>query len=119
MPLVHAWLRAFIATLIFELPVVVLLTRGIAMSTGRRVAIAFFANLATHPIVWFVIPAFGLSGMTGLVLSETWAVAIEWGVYFVAFPGMKPGRALGVSAFANGVSFAVGLFLYQSTGWLS
>jgi hypothetical protein len=119
MPLVHAWLRAFVATLILELPVVVLLTRGIAMPTARRLAVAFFANLATHPAVWFIIPAFGLSGITSLIVSETWAVVIEWGVYFVAFPGMKPGRALGVSAFANGVSFAIGLLLYQFTGWLS
>jgi hypothetical protein len=119
MPLVHAWLRAFLATLILETPVVVWLTRDSPMPTWRRTAIALFANLATHPIVWFVIPPTGLTGMFGLVVAETWAVVIEWWVYFVAFPKMTLGRALGISALANGFSFGVGLVLFQLTGWLN
>jgi hypothetical protein len=119
MPLVHAWLRAFIATLILEIPVVVWLTRDVPMGAWRRTSIAFIANLATHPIVWFVLLQIGLSGTASLVVSETWAVVIEWWVYFVAFPAMPWGRALGVSALANGFSFAVGLLLFQYTGWLA
>jgi hypothetical protein len=119
MPLVHAWLRAFVATLVLETPVVVWLTRGSKMAAWRRVLVALFANLATHPIVWFVIPPLGLSGMFGLVVAETWAVVLEWWVYFVVFPEMKLGRALGISAVANGFSFGVGLVLFQLTGWLN
>jgi hypothetical protein len=118
MPLVHAWFRAFVATLALEVPVVLWLTRDVPMTTWRRGAIALFANLATHPIVWFVIPATGLRGMTGLTVSELWAVVLEWGVYFVALPQMRASRALGVSAMANGFSFAVGLVLFQYTSWL-
>ena len=119
MPLVHAWLRAFIATLLLETPAVVWLTRDSPMPSWRRAAVALFANLATHPIVWFVIPAFGLSGTVSRVVAETWAVVIEWWVYFVVFPGMGAGRALGVSALANGFSFGIGLVLFQFTGWLN
>ena len=77
--------------------------RATPQNDGRRLAVS----------------AYSRSRATSLIVSEGWAVVIEWGVYFVAFPGMKPGRALGVSAFANGVSFAIGLVLYQFTGWLS
>jgi hypothetical protein len=119
MPLVSAWLRAFVATLIIETPIVVWLTRDVPMPTWRRLVIALLANLSTHPIVWFVIPAMGLKGMPGLIVAETWAVVIEWIFYFITLPTMKLGRALGVSAFANGVSFAIGLVLFQLTGWLN
>jgi hypothetical protein len=119
MPLVHAWLRAFVATLVLEAPVVLWLTRDSSLPWWRRAAIALFANLATHPIVWFLVPSLGLSSTVGLVTEETWAVVIEWGVYFTVFPSMKPARALGISALANGVSFGVGLLLFQYTSWLN
>jgi hypothetical protein len=118
MPLVGAWLRAFIAPLVIETPIVVWLTRDVPMPAWRRFVIALVANLATHPIVWFVIPTLGLNGMVSLVIAETWAVVIEWIVYFVALPTMTLGRALGVSAVANGVSFGIGLLLFQLTHWL-
>jgi hypothetical protein len=115
---VEAWLHAFVWTVVLETPVVVWLTRGEDFSTARRVAIAVFANLATHPLVWFVFlpdadPLFGLAGGTRLVLAETWALVIEAAVYFVVFRRLGVLRAFGVSLLANGFSFGVGLLLYH------
>ena len=116
--LVSGWLHAFIATLIIETPIVVWLTRDVPMSAWRRTALAVLANLATHPVVSFVIlPTLVAHANVGLVVAETWAVVIEWVFYFLTLPTMKLSRALGISALANGVSFALGLVLYQ-VGWL-
>jgi hypothetical protein len=118
MPTVSAWLHAFVWTVVLETPVVVLLTRGQGFSIARRIAIAVFANLATHPVVWFVFipeadPLLGLGGETRLVLAETWALVVEAAFYFVVFRQLGVVRAFLVSLFANGFSFAVGLLLYH------
>jgi hypothetical protein len=123
MPLVAAWLRAFVCTIVLETPVVVWLTRDVDFSTARRIAIAVFANLATHPVVWFVImpydhPLFGLGDGARLAIAETWAFAVEAAVYFVVFHKLSASRAVAVSALANGFSFAAGLLLYQYTSIL-
>lgn len=117
MPLVEAWLRAFAATLILEIPVVVWLTRDIGMSVGRRIGIGVLANLATHPAVWFIIPQFGLGDGGTLAVGESWAVVIETGAYFLTF-NVSVLRALGISALANGCSYAIGLVLYHYTSIL-
>lgn len=118
MDLVYAWLHAFIATLVLETPIVVWLTRDSGLSIGRRIAISVFANLATHPAVWFIIPHFGLSSNGTLLVAEVWAIAIEWAIYFVAIPKITVQRALAVSAIANGASYAIGLVLYTYTSVL-
>jgi hypothetical protein len=117
-PSVSVWLRAFAWTLLLEVPLVLWLTRDSTMRVTRRGAIAIFANLATHPAVWFVFPKLCLDGGTLLVVQESWAVIVEWLVYFTVIPSLTLGRALGVSALANGVSFAIGLLLYSYTSLL-
>jgi len=61
MPLLTLWFRAFLVTILVETPIVVALFREAEPRLGRRLAFALFANLATHPAVWFVFPALGLS----------------------------------------------------------
>ncbi len=113
MPTPHAWLIAFLVTAAIEAPVVVTLTRGHPMPAWRRALIAVFAQLVTHPLVWFVFPRLvGLTGRSSLALSELWAWLGEAAFYMVVLPGLSSARALGVSAIANAASILVGLALF-------
>lgn len=108
----QAWLRAFLITVAVEVPVVVPLTRASQVSAARRAALAVFAQLATHPLVWFVFPQLvGLTGRTSLLLSEAWAWLAETVFYLVALPGLSLSRAVAASAIANAASIAVGLLV--------
>jgi len=110
MPTPGAWLIAFLVTVAVETPIVVALTRGHILGPTRRALIAVFAQLVTHPLVWFVFPRLvGLTGRSSLALSELWAWLAEAAFYVVVLPGLSPSRALGVSAIANGASILVGL----------
>jgi hypothetical protein len=117
-PLVGAWLRAFVATWLVETVVAVPLL-GSAGSRWRRGAAVAIAQLATHPVVWFVWPALGLSRLPYLIVAETWAVVIELLVYRLAFPALAPSRALAVSALANGASFALPIVVAFATSMRS
>jgi hypothetical protein len=102
------WVRSFGVTIACELPVALALLRGSGTSVGRRVAAVAVANLASHPIVWFVL-ARALSSRSALVVvGESWAVACEAAIYGLVLPHISARRALGVSAIANATSFAVG-----------
>lgn len=114
-PPVSAWLRAFLLTALIEVPIVLALTREGPVPTPRRLALAFFAQLVTHPLVWYVFPNLsGLSHTSTLVLSELWAWLGEAVFYAVALAPIRPARAVGVAALANGASFGVGLLLPTS-----
>jgi len=113
MPTPHAWLMAFLATVAVEVPIVVALTRGHPTPAWRRTLIAIFAQLVTHPLVWFVFPRLvGLTGRSSLALSELWAWLAEAAFYAVVLPGLSPTRALGASAIANAASILVGLAIF-------
>jgi hypothetical protein len=113
MPTVKAWLMAFLVTVAVEVPIVVWLTRAYPAGAPRRAALAVFAQLATHPLVWFVFPRIvGLTGRTSLLLSETWAWLGETGFYLAALPGLPVARAMATSALANAASIAVGLAVF-------
>lgn len=108
--MVARWFQAFVVTALVEVPVVLWLTRG-SGPMHRRLTIALFGQLATHPLVWFVFPFIPrLTGFEALALSELWALAAEAWLYAVAL-GLRPAAALGASGVANGLSFALGLLL--------
>jgi hypothetical protein len=110
MPTPGAWLVAFLITVAVEAPIVVALTRNVALRAPRRFLLTVFAQLATHPLVWFVFPRLvGLTGRTSLLLSEVWAWLAEALFYALVFPDLPATRALGISALANGASIAAGL----------
>ena len=113
MPSLQAWLFAFLSTVAVEVPVVVALTRGHPTPAWRRALIAIFAQLVTHPLVWFVFPRLvGLTGRSSLALSELWAWLAEAAFYGVVLTGLSPARALGISAVANSASILVGLVIF-------
>jgi hypothetical protein len=112
MPSPGAWFAAFLLTYAVEAPIVLALTRGAEAGLARRAALVLFAQLATHPLVWFVFPYIvGLRGGTATLLSELWAWVAEAVFYALAFRGVTLTRAVAVSALANGASVLVGIAL--------
>jgi hypothetical protein len=107
-----AWFRAFLLTLAVEVPIVALLLRRLEPSRTRLLVLVLFANLATHPAVWFVFTQFFLIGTPGyVVVAEGWAVGAEAVFYWAAFRGVSVRRAVAVSLVANLASFVAGRLL--------
>jgi hypothetical protein len=103
------WLQAFALTLAVELLVALPLLRGAEPSRSRRVLAVVFANLASHPIVWFVIARVITPAALSIPVAEAWAVGSEAVFYSAMFPALGRLGALGVSALANAASFTAGL----------
>jgi hypothetical protein len=106
------WFRAFLLTVVVELPVAGYLLRDAAHDNLRLLLLVVFANLATHPVVWFVATQVLEYGTPSYTLgAEVWAVAAEAVFYWAAIRGLSARRALAASAAANAASFAVGLLV--------
>jgi hypothetical protein len=135
---VIVWSRAFAFTAAIEIVVAVLLfTKVLGIALGeegradenprpparwargaRLVVLIFYANLASHPAVWFVVPNLGLTYPTMVLAAELWAVASEAIFYWLVFANVRLGQAAGVSLVANGSSFGIGLLARAWTGWV-
>jgi membrane protein YqaA with SNARE-associated domain len=103
------WFAAFVLTLTVEVPIAGYLLRRVEPDRLRLAILLVFANLATHPIVWYVMTQLFLIGTWEYVLAaESWAIAVEAVFYAVAFRGLDPRRAIAIAAVANGASFIVG-----------
>jgi len=113
---VSDWLRAFAVTLLAEIPVATPLLAGVEKRIARRIAIVIVANLATHPLVWFLFPGLAAGRGLRLALSEAWAFAAELAIYMLIWPALRLRRAALVSLLANGASVAAGLALAR---WLA
>lgn len=106
---VSAWFAAFLLTVLIEAPVVALLVRRQEPDLVRLGLLIVFANLATHPAVWFVFPQLLLVGTLSYTLvAEGWAVATEACFYGVTIRSLSVPRAIGVALAANVVSFLAG-----------
>jgi hypothetical protein len=103
------WFAAFVLTLAVEVPIAGYLLRRVEPDRLRLAILLVFANLATHPIVWYVLTQPFLVGTWEYVLvAEGWAVAAEALFYAFAFRGLRPRRAIGVAVMADAASFLVG-----------
>jgi len=112
------WLRAFALTLLVELPVAVPLLRAPGRPEApalRRAALVLFANLASHPLLWFALSALPLPGPWTLALSEAWAVLAEAALYRLALDAVPLRRCALASLAANAASLCVGLALRSLT----
>lgn len=107
---VAEWARYFVETVLVELAIAVPLL-GASERRTRRVAAVLFAQLASHPVVWFVLPALGLPRFSYLLLAESWAIVSELLLYRLIFERLSWSRALGVAAVANAASLAAGTLL--------
>lgn len=115
------WFRAFLLTLAVEVPLAVLLLRRWEPSRPRLLALVVFANLASHPAVWFVFAQFLMVGTPEYVLvAEGWAIACEAVFFWAAFRGLPPRRAILVSLAVNVASFLAGMVVttvWPDVGW--
>ena len=108
------WFAAFLLTLAVEVPIGVFLLRRPEPNAARAAAIVVFANLVSHPMVWFVWTQVFLIGTAEYVIAvETWAIAIEALFYAVVVRGLGPGRVVLIAVVANAASFAVGRVVAQ------
>ncbi len=110
MTLVELWLRAFVVTAAVELAVGGPLLAA-PHSRARRAAAVLFANLASHPVLWFVLLRVGWPYELRHLVGEAWAIGVEAGIYKLVFPTLTWRRVAAVSLLANGASLAVGLGL--------
>jgi hypothetical protein len=107
---VEIWFRAFVLTLVVEAPVVALLLRRWEPSRPRLLVLIVFANLASHPAVWFVFSQLLDIGTQDYVLAvEAWAIASEALFYSAAIRGLPVRQAIVASLVANTASYLVGL----------
>jgi hypothetical protein len=109
--MIEDWARVFLITLLVELIVAYPLL-GAEHAPLRRAGAITFAQLASHPLLWFVLTSLGLEPWVYRVLGETWAVVCELLLYRLVFADSTLWRALGVSALANAASVAVGSLLH-------
>lgn len=106
---IEEWLPAFVLTVLVEGVVVVVGLRPTGVAIWRLALISLFANLATHPSVWFVFTQLFLVGTTEyLVVAEGFAVVVEALFFWVVLPGLTPRRAIVVAVAANAASFVTG-----------
>ncbi|MGC4087236.1 MAG: hypothetical protein QM756_04890 [Polyangiaceae bacterium] len=110
MTLLLLWARAFAITLTLEALIAIPLLRRQA-SWSRVATAVVFAQVLTHPAVWFIFPLFEWPRALYLLVAEGWALLGEVAFYRLVFPSLGYGRALAVSALANGASYAAGLLL--------
>jgi hypothetical protein len=104
------WARAFALTVGSEVLIATwFLPRDAPRS--RRLGAVVFANVASHPAVWFVFPELFARWEVALVLSELWALVSELLIYKLVFPALGWRNALAASALANGGSLLLGLVL--------
>ena len=109
---VSGWFAAFVLTLVVETPIVFLVLRRQAPDPVRLVIVIIFANLATHPVVWYVISQLLLVGTPSYtVVAELWATAAEAVIYWAAIRGLTAPRAIAAAVVANASSFVIGWFV--------
>lgn len=109
----YYWLVGFGLTLLFEAPIVLRLLARSEPRWVRRVTLFLFANLVTHPLVWFFFPMLPLSRTVTLTISETWAFCGETVFYRMMGQRVSLRRAAVTSLLANAFSFSVGYFLVK------
>ena len=102
---------ALLLTLAIEVPIVAAgLTRWYRVPAARGVALAAAANVLTHPVAWFVLPALfvPIIGTLGyLFIAEGFAWLVESTIFWLA-TRRDPFELLLLSLVANLASFAAG-----------
>lgn len=111
------WFGAFVLSLAAELPVALWFFRREEPRRWRLGALAVYATLATHPLVWFVFPRLGLRYLAAMELAELFAWLAEAAFFRLALPGLRPERALVGAFLANGASILLVLVVRAAFDW--
>jgi hypothetical protein len=114
MPLITAWFRAFLLTLLIEQVAACWALRH-ELPLGRRIALISVANIASHPAVWLIFPELGSglrwSRLGTLLVSELWAFGLEALIYWLFLGEGRARQAVWASLLANGLSLSLGYVL--------
>jgi len=114
------WFRAFVFTLVVEVPIFVVLVRG-AVPAWRAALAGAAGTCLTHPLLIFIWRPFcqqhGLSYTEYIVIGELTVSVIEtFTFYLLARPGSLV-RALACSFVANASSYGLGQLLRSLGIW--
>jgi hypothetical protein len=102
------WLRAFIITLMLEVPVCWLLLQRSDQHIGRIIFVAFIANAISHPFLWFILPLYFQDYRVYLITGETLVITIETSVIWLGIPNIDIRFAFIVSVVMNFISWFLG-----------
>jgi hypothetical protein len=113
----YRWLRAFVLTIVLELPVYLAVARfrnePMRSTPNWRLALgAVMGSAVTHPILWFIWPQFFRHYVTFAATGELFAFVLETFIFFAVARPITLQRATVASLLANGFSFGCGLLLY-------
>ena len=106
------WLRAFLLTLLLEIPVFVLFVRG--RVPMLRAALAGAAGTClTHPLLWLVWPYLNPDHYaSNLAIAEVIIAMVETVTFHAIVWRVKLGRSAAASFTANALSTGIGLLIY-------
>lgn len=109
---VNLFLYGFIVTLTVELIVFILMVRGIFRKrepgTLRSIVTVTVAQIATLPMLWFMITRYNLMGTAVMLGAESFAVAVECVIYRF-FARLTWPQAFFAALVCNGASYIVGM----------
>lgn len=113
-PPLDLWCRAFLATQLIEVPIVVGWLRD-RLPVPQSVTLAVLASALTHPALWYLMPRLQPEWLN-LAVGEAlvWLAEAAWYRHWLARAGVPDAgrRAFGVACLANGSSMLTGLVLW-------
>lgn len=112
----HFWFIGFALTVVLEAPWILAGLRACEANRARRWLALLFANLLTHPLVWYLFPSMPLARRWSLTSSELWAFAGECVFYANFAPGFSYRSAARLSFVANATSFVIGWIVVHYFG---
>ena len=137
--MISAWFSAFVFTQALEMPIYLAAFRRRVDARGEplppeslrwRLGFAFLASMATHPYVWFVIPALFSSRLwLGMVAQWPGLLAWRYELFFITaesfavlseallLRALRVPRPLLWALVANATSAGLGMLLRELTGW--
>jgi hypothetical protein len=120
---VAVWLVIFTLTCVLELPIYLLPLRPV-LPLRLGIVLLLGLNLATHPIVWFLLPRIFENQVHYVLAAEAFAVIVE-GLILGAlarrqrWEGWGWLSAVGLAFLANACSAGIGeVIAYRLVGWL-
>lgn len=137
--MISAWFSAFVFTQALEMPIYLMAFRRRVDARGEplppeslrwRLGFAFLASMATHPYVWFVIPAL-FSSRLWLRMVAQWPELVAWRyeLFFITaesfavlseallLRALRVPRPLLWALVANATSAGLGMLMRELTGW--
>jgi len=118
----HSFLTSLIFTIIVETSVVFALLKSVLrddrVNPKFLLFVCIFANFATVPYVWFVLPGvLGWSRSAALIISEPFVFIVEALFYWIVLD-IDWKKALLISLVANAASYFLGPLLRGAGLWI-